>query len=51
MNLISPVKNIQQIAISCPHRELCHGMGAGFLARFFLCEKQKCCFSRKQKLF
>lgn len=27
MNLISPVKNLQQIVISCPQRGLCHGTG------------------------
>lgn len=31
MNLISPVKNTQQIAISCPQRGLCHWLGAGSL--------------------
>ena len=51
MNLISPVKNIQQTAISCPHRGLCHGIGTGFLDRRFLCEKQRYNFSRTHKPF
>lgn len=34
MNLISPVKNTQQIAILCPQRGLCQCMGAGSLQWF-----------------
>lgn len=48
MNLISPVKNIQRTAISCPQRGLCLGMGQVPWGDF-LCEKQRYHCSRKHK--
>lgn len=48
MNLISPVKNIQQTAISCPQRGLCHGMGAGFLDSFSVKSKGALLFKKAQ---